>query len=262
MATSLLRALRHRTKFFAYRLAHLGERACECPICAYRGPFRTLESSTGRRRHALCPSCGAFERHRLQAVVLEKLFDDLLRERNTRDMRMLHFAPEPFLSSYFRERFGRYESSDPVTPGVDHRFDIQALPCADGEYDFVFASHVLEHVADDQRAIREIRRILRPGGIAVLPVPIIAPQTVEYPEPNPHETFHVRAPGPDYFERYREAFPRVEVFGSSGFPERYQLYVYEDRTGWPTAECPLRPPMAGERHEDFVPVCHASPVDG
>lgn len=258
MYRSLLQTFRHRARLSAHRLAHLREPSWECPICAWRGPFRPLGRATGRRPHALCPSCGAFERHRLQALVLGKL----LKDRDTRGLRALHFAPEPSLAALLRRTFGRYESSDPATPGVDHRYDLRELPCADGEYDFVYASHVLEHIAEDRRAIREIRRILRPGGIAVLPVPIVAPRTVEYPEPNPHETFHVRAPGPDYFERYREVFPRVDVYGSGDFPERYQLYVYEDRTRWPTAECPLRPPMHGERHQDFVPVCHVPPASG
>jgi hypothetical protein len=49
----------------------------------------------------------------------------------------------------------------------------------------VFASHVLEHIPDDGLAIREIRRILVPDGIAILPVPLVSLKTIEYAEPNP-----------------------------------------------------------------------------
>ena len=69
---------------------------------------------------------------------------------------------------------------------VDFKVDLTDLPFSDSSYDFVFASHVLEHIQNDHDALAEIKRVLRPGGIAVLPVPIIGAPTVEYPEPNPH----------------------------------------------------------------------------
>lgn len=230
-----------------------GEPKFECPICAYVGPFKDVFPDTGRRRHAQCPKCRALERHRLQFVVLDRI----LKSRRTTDQRIIHFAPEPFLQRFFRERFGSYETADIDMKGVDHRVDLQTLPFADCSYDFVFASHVLEHVPDDGAALGEIRRILKPGGIAVLPVPIVCERTVEYPAPNPHEAFHVRAPGLDYFDRYERHFARVERFASDGFPEKHQLFVYEDRSRPDPKVSPLRPPMPGERHLDIVPVCHA-----
>lgn len=172
-------------------------------------------------------------------------------------MRLLHVAPEPLFRGYFKRRFGRYETADLRMRDVDHTVDLTDLPFADGTYDVVFASHVLEHIADDHRALGEIRRVLRPGGLAVLPVPLVAEHTVEYPEPNPNEAYHVRAPGyADYYERYHAVFSRVDLFGSETFPDRYQLYLYEDRSIFPTARCPWRPRMPGERHPDIVPVCH------
>jgi SAM-dependent methyltransferase len=205
------------------------------------------------RRHALCPSCGALERHRLQFLALS----EILKRVDPASLKMLHVAPESFFRSFFAKRFGSYETADLDMKDVDHHVDLQALPFADGTYDFIFASHVLEHVPDDERAIREIRRVLRPGGIAVLPVPLVCERTVEYPEPNPNETNHVRAPGLDYLDRYEHVFARVERFTSESFPARYQLFVYEDRSQWPTPECPLRPPMPGEKHIDVTPVCYA-----
>jgi hypothetical protein len=68
---------------------------------------------------------------------------------------------------------------------------------------------------------------------------------------------HVRAPGPDYFDRYAAHFARVERHGSDDFPERYQLYTYEDRSRLPNEQLPLRLPMSGVRHADIVPVCYA-----
>lgn len=208
--------------------------------------------STGLRKHAKCPNCSAVERQRIQFLVVEKLLSDI----STTDMKMLHFAPEPFFREYFSKRFGQYESADLNMKDVDHNVDLQQLPFDSGSYDFVFASHVLEHIPDDEKAISEIRRVLKPNGIAILPVPIIAEQTVEYPEPNPHEDYHVRAPGFDYFDKYERYFSRVERFSSDSLPEKHQLFVFEDRSQWPTKECPLRPAMSGEKHIDVVPVCY------
>ena len=121
----------------------------------------------------------------------------------------------------------------------------------------VVASHVLEHIKEDIAALRQIRRILRPGGAALLPVPLVGPTTVEYPAPSKGDCGHVRAPGYDYFERYEPIFARVERFSSGAFDERFQPWVYEDRSCWPTPDFPYRLPSPGERHEDVVPVCWA-----
>lgn len=246
MLASMLRAL-------AFRATHVGRAKFECPVCSYRGPFEDVDPPTGLRRHAQCPRCGSLERHRLQYLVLRRVLDPL----ETSRMAMLHFAPEEFFVPFLRSRFGRYETADVAMPGVDHHVDVQALPFADASYDFVFASHVLEHVEDDLRAVREIRRILRPSGMAILAVPLVSEVTIEYTAPNPHEFGHVRAPGFDYFERFRPYFARVESYSSEALPERHQLFVYENRAGYPTPESPLRRPMAGERHPDVVPVCYA-----
>ena len=172
-------------------------------------------------------------------------------------LKMLHFAPEKSFRQMFSQQFAKYETADLFMEGVNHKVDIQDLPFEDGTYDFIFASHVLEHIRDDRRAIKEIHRTLRPNGIAVLSVPIVCDKTIEYPEANPYEAGHVRAPGVDYFERCKEYFGRVEIHGSDSFPPKYQTFVYEDRTGWPIPACPLRPPMQGTKHADFVAVCYA-----
>jgi len=60
----------------------------------------------------------------------------------------------------------------------------------------------------------EIRRILKPNGFAILPVPIITDYTVEYPEPNPAEYGHVKSTGLDYFEKYKKYFLVVKIYSS------------------------------------------------
>ena len=138
---------------------------------------------------------------------------------------------------------------------VDRLVDIRDLPFEDASFDVVFASHVLEHVDDDHRGVAEVRRVLRPGRMAVLPVPVVSPMTIEYPEPNPHEFGHVRASGPACWARYEAHFSSVEVWRSDQFDPAHQLYTYEDRSPYPTAESPHRVAMEGEKHLDYVPVC-------
>lgn len=252
MLKGYVRKLRNGIRLLVFKFRNSKKTKFECPICGYTGPFKDLAPITGVRRHAQCPCCNALERHRLQFIVVS----DILRGVDTANSKMLHFAPEKFLRDFFCRRFGKYETADLFMEDVDHTVDLQQLPFADQTFDFVFASHVLEHIPDDERAISEIRRILKPNGIAILPVPVVGDKTVEYPEPNPHEANHVRAPGIDYFERYERQFARVEKFNSASISPKYQPYIYEDRTKWPTRECPLRIPMEGEKHLDIVPVCY------
>lgn len=246
------RRLKSRFDYVIFKLRSSGEAKFECPICGYIGPFMGIATSAGFRKHAKCPNCNALERHRIQFLVIKKILSGI----NAAEMKILHFAPEPFFREYFSKHFGQYESADLSRKDVDHNVDLQQLPFDSGSYDFIFASHVLEHIPDDEKAISEIRRVLKPNGIAVLPVPIVSTITVEYPEPNPHEDYHVRAPGIDYFDKYERNFSRIERVTSDSLPEKYQLFIFEDRNKWPTKECPLRIAMPGEKHIDIVPVCY------
>jgi SAM-dependent methyltransferase len=251
----LLHRLKRKIKLPAplFKITNSSKPAFECPVCHYQGPFRDWDSFAGHRQHVECPKCGTLERHRVQYLVVS----EILKGMDVSKMTMMHFAPEPFFRQYFSSRFGKYETADLCMRGVDYHVDVQKLPFPDAAYDFVYASHVLEHIPDDVKAIQEIRRILKPGGIAILPVPIVGVKTIEYPEANPHEAYHMRAPGLDYHEKFKPYFASVETRTSESLPEKFQPYIYEDRTGWPTKELPLRRAMPGHRHIDVVPICRA-----
>jgi SAM-dependent methyltransferase len=120
------------------------------------------------RKNALCPKCLALERHRLQWLYLKNktgFFSDTLR--------VLHVAPE----QPFEERFRKLENLEYITadldsPIADYKCDIQQLPFSENEFDVVICNHVLEHVDDDTRAMSEILRVMKPGGYAILMVPL------------------------------------------------------------------------------------------
>jgi SAM-dependent methyltransferase len=221
-----------------------------CPICHHEG-FLTTARGGVVRRFARCPYCGSLERHRLAVLAMQEIAADY----DFAAMDALHFAPEPFLRDLLRVRFRSYQTADLYRADVDHRVDIRRMPFPDDSFDFVLASHVLEHVDDDESALREITRALRPNGIAILPVPLAAEATVEYPHAVETEHGHVRAPGMDYYERFSRHFRDVRIRTSADFAMCYQAWNWEDRTRYPTPDSPYRPRMTGERHLDAVPIC-------
>jgi SAM-dependent methyltransferase len=225
-----------------------------CPICRYAGVFCDRYADSGMRLHAECPKCRALERHRLQWLVLKELEKEL----PLYEMRVLHMAPESFFRRRLRPQCASYITADLNGKGVDQKEDLTRLSFPDASFDLVYASHVFEHIQDDGTAIKEVRRVLSPGGVAILPVPIVSEETIEYGTPNPREVYHVRAPGLDYFRRYSAVFDRVQMFSSADFDEQFQTYIYEDRSQWPTDIMPKRRKMLGARHLDYVPVCRVN----
>jgi SAM-dependent methyltransferase len=235
-----------------YRLTGIlsGRPVHECPICGRVGVFLPEVRPFGDRPLAKCPRCGALERHRLQKLTLDRIKDASWSRK-----RGLQFAPDP-VSPVLRSLLAELVTADLDPHGDAIRLDMRALDLPDESFDIVFASHVLEHIDDDVSAMKEVKRVLKPGGIAILPVPICVDRTIEYGAPVIQEDEHMRAPGLDYFDRYRAVFDRVDVYTSKDFPEKYQVWDHEDRTGYPRPEVPLRTAMIGPRHLDAVPVCH------
>lgn len=128
-----------------------------------------------------CPACGCHDRERHLYLYLKAtgLLDAL------RGARVLHFAPEAHLQRLIAAAGpAHYLRADlmPARPGVQ-KLDLTAINLPDGQFDFVFANHVLEHVGDDAKALREILRVLRPGGQAILQTPYSArlPSKLEDP---------------------------------------------------------------------------------
>lgn len=173
MRNSLLAAIRSIARLTprrvrrAYRdLAYRGS-ARHCPLCG--GTYRKfLRAGLRRRRDARCPGCGSLERHRSAWVYLSR-FTDVL----TRPIRLLHIAPEASIAGRLRAN----DNIDYLSADLDGRhamvsMDITDIRYPDDSFDVIYCSHVLEHVPDDVRAMREFRRVLRPGGMAVLQVPL------------------------------------------------------------------------------------------
>lgn len=140
-------------------------RAQRCNVCGFVGVFDPIGDRTG----AACPKCKARERHRLFMLYLERE-TDLPRA----SLDVLHFSPMPGEKQRLRQLSNlRYKTADVEREAEDLWADITAMIFVeDATWDVIIAYHVLEHVADDRAAIREMMRVLRPGGRVFLQVPL------------------------------------------------------------------------------------------
>ena len=148
-----------------FRKAARGVTPRDCPLCGYHGMFTAFGNPP--RLDARCPKCNALERHRLLYLFAERF--DLFRPSHC----VLHFAPEAQLAGYLRDMVGVYETAD-LSPRrkVTHHVNIEETGLEGGRYDRIICSHVLEHV-DDEKALAEMFRLVRPGGIVILMTPIV-----------------------------------------------------------------------------------------
>lgn len=147
--------------------------------------------------------------------------------------KVLHVAPEKSI----RERISAmsqvdYVIGDKHEPGYTYpsgtiELDITKIDFPDDHFDLIICSHVLEHVDDDRRAMRELFRVLAPGVTAILMVPMgTGADTYEDPSiTEPAERLrhfgqfdHVRIYGRDYSQRLVEAGFQVEELA---FADRY-----------------------------------------
>ncbi|MDR0729038.1 MAG: class I SAM-dependent methyltransferase [Prevotellaceae bacterium] len=192
-------------------------RKVECPICGK--PFRSfLPYGNQGQPNRLCPGCLSLERHRLMWFYL-KHFSRFF----TTPAKVLHIAPEqPFIYRFKKCQNLAYHTADLLSPIADMHFDIMRIPLDDDLYDVVFCNHVLEHVDDDLAAMKELHRVMKPGGWAILQVPIDPRRTFTYEDKSitdPKERVkafgqydHLRVHGQDYPQRLASAGFEVDTF--------------------------------------------------
>lgn len=187
-----------------------------CPCCLRY--FRIfLSGGTIQRHNIICPGCNSAERHRLLALYLENQTNFFEQQ-----LKVLHFAPEYM----FQKRFSMlpdldYISADIQSQYAQYKIDIMNIPYEDSSFDVVLCNHVLEHVLDDNQAMRELFRILKPGGWAILQVPLDPTLDKTYEDPNivsPEDRAlhfgqwdHVRMYGRDYKDRLEAVGFMVKV---------------------------------------------------
>jgi SAM-dependent methyltransferase len=183
----------------------------ECPVCGSRFRKFLPYGRTNPRENALCPNCLALERHRLMWLYLQRRTDFF-----TAPHKLLHVAPE----HCFIGRFEKLPNLDYVTADIESplakvKMDIHRIPFEAGTFDVAFCNHVMEHVDDDIQAMRELHRVLRPGGWAIIQSPqdVTRATTLQDPaitSPADREKYywqddHQRLYGRDYARRLEQA---------------------------------------------------------
>lgn len=171
-----------------------------CVICGWRGAgFYPNVGSGYFEKATICPSCFSQDRHRSLAVILaqkSKAFEN--------NSVVIEVAPMRSFQKYCLEtkKYQNYISFDYSRFAME-RGDITEMRFENAYCDYFLCMHVLEHIANEKKALVEILRVLKPGGILVIQVPIDKniTSTIEYEEPNPKETYHVRRYGFDFSTR-------------------------------------------------------------
>ena len=188
----------------------------ECPVCKHH--FRKfLPYGRKPRPNALCPSCLTLERHRLMWLFLKNKTNFF-----TGNLKVLHVAPELcFMDKFEALPNLEYITADIESPLAKVKMDLHDIPFEANTFDVTFCNHVMEHVDDDIRCMEELRRVLKPGGWAIIQSPIdvslaetFEDKTITSPAEREKvfgQNDHVRTYGRDYQQRLEKAGFKVRA---------------------------------------------------
>ncbi|MBL4861547.1 MAG: methyltransferase domain-containing protein [Crocinitomicaceae bacterium] len=206
----------------------------ECPVCekSFR-KFLSYGADIVHRENVLCPYDLTLERHRMMWLYL-KNHSNLF---TTANLNVLHIAPEQCFHSLFKKQKNlNYLTGDLESPIADMHFDLHSVPLEDNRFDVVFCNHVMEHVDDPIQCMKELHRVMKPGGWGIMQVPQDWDNEVTYEDPSivtPEEREkhfwqkdHVRLFGKDYPDWLRKAGFTVTEFDFSAHYSKEQISRY------------------------------------
>ncbi|MEI7509836.1 MAG: methyltransferase domain-containing protein [Flavobacterium sp.] len=164
-----------------------------------------------QRNNVLSPSTLSLERHRLLWLYLQNETDFFTA---TEKKKVLHFAPEQEFYKRFKKQANiEYTTTDLLSPLADVKADICNLPFEDNHYDIIFCNHVLEHIPNDIKAMQELYRVLKPGGMGIFQIPQDITRATTFSDDSIVDQKersrifgqydHVRIYGRDYFDTLR-----------------------------------------------------------
>jgi len=163
----------------------------DCNICGGSkfapGPFGRMSIGGLPPR---CLGCGSLERHRIMRRAIEAFRDSDV----FATLSLMRFSADPIVDPSW------FKSSELSTFEGENSLDIQAIDRPDEAYDVVVCSHVIEHVADDRNALRELLRIVSRRGFLILAYPRAEKggSTVDWGYADPARNFHYRGYGSDF----------------------------------------------------------------
>ena len=178
---------------------------------------------SGYRLNEVCPRCYSLDRHRLIYLFLKNKTNI-----SSAPLKLFHVAPEGCLRSYI-SGFPNIDYTDGVKNKEGYYYstltkliDITDLSFDDNTFDAIICSHVLEHIQNDKKALSELFRILKPGGFAILQVPLSKTLITTFEDPSvidPEERKkvfgqfdHVRIYGQDFKNRVEDMGFTMRLF--------------------------------------------------
>ena len=206
-----------------------------CPVCEV-GYKKFLPGGENNRANVKCPGCGTLERHRLLWLFLTQKIKIAERE-----ILLLDIAPDQTL----QKKFNVFKNINYVSIDIDSVFamrkmDLTNLSFDDNSFDAVLCYHVLEHIEDDKKALKEIYRVMKNGAWAILQSPVDLNKEYTYEDSNIKseedrlkifgQKDHVRIYGKDYVDRLRNPGFKVEEINyvKSFAPEEIKKYGLDE----------------------------------
>ena len=186
-----------------------------------------------QRENVLSPSTLSLERHRLLWLYLKNETDFF-----TTKKKVLHMAPEQCFVNRFKDLEHKYVTADLNSPIADIRANITDLPFEENTFDIIFCNHVLEHIQDDTKAMKELYRVMKKGGMGVFQIPQDLNRETTFEDNSITDKKerakifgqydHVRIYGLDYFTKLRSIGFKVDEVNysqkiSSELSRRYRL---------------------------------------
>ena len=192
-----------------------------CPACKNEVNVFLPGKTT---KNEICPHCRAYKRHRALWLYLENQTNLFEINEQSGTVKILHFAPE----KVFYEKFSTMSNVDyypvdfnPNFVGIRDVIDIQEIKYPDEMFDIIICSHLLEHIPDDRKAMKELRRVLKKGGTAYISCPVYQSLNVTFENPeystpelrlrNYGQIDHVRKYGKDFPQKLLDAGFDVEI---------------------------------------------------
>ena len=161
-----------------------------CPICETITNFKPF--GTPPRKNAQCSNRGSLERDKFSIMIFHRKIPQIF-EKNCK---FLHFAPEKNLYKIFNNQENIDYYPVDINPkrykknkiNIREKVNMENIPYEDNTFDFIYNSHVLEHVPDDIKAMGQLRRVLKEDGICLVTIPLFnIPKTLENEEYNTPE---------------------------------------------------------------------------
>lgn len=208
-----------------------------CTVCGRPSQFEP--AGINKRPKARCPRCGSLERDRFSFIFFHRKLNELLDS----NISVLHFAPEHKFYKFFngKDNIDYYpvdfnpEKYERRNIKIKAQVNMENIPFEDNKFDFIYNSHVLEHVSDDIKAMGELYRVLNEDGVCMVLVPLSGEyETLEKEEYNTPELRlkyykredHVRFYGFDIQEKLESVGFNVEKYYSKDIesPDKTELY--------------------------------------